>query len=268
MERLRQDPQKRAEEQARDTNRRSLARHQPASVSAADAMEVVGQHSQPEPMDVDVGIDGQDTPGPAGDVVLSPADLLRFKRREHFLSLNSNNFDTDLFTDNPLLEAGKEFHRELEKTSWSTCSHCTEKYICMAVRPRSGKCERCTRNPQLFAEENDLTPSVAPPCLSDLTPIEKLCISLICPVIGIYKKGHSAASRGHTISVIQDVNVLASTLPRLPANLPFIVIKGPNERIVDQNFRVRRQALIDALLYLKDHNEDYRSVTRAIFNQI
>jgi len=225
-------------------------------------MEVDGQQSEPERMDVDVNIDDQqDTPGPAGDVVLSPDDLLRFKRREHFLSLNSNNFDTDLFTDNPLLEAGKEFHRELEKTSWSTCSHCTEKYICMAVRPRSGKCERCTRNPQLFAKENDLTPSVAPPCLSDLTPIEKSCISLICPVIGIYKKGHSAASRGHTISVIQNVNELANTLPRLPANLPFIVIKGPNDRIVDQTFRVRRQALIDALVYLKAHNEDYRSVT-------
>ena len=111
-------------------------------------MEVDGQDSDPEPMDVDVNI--VDAPGPAGNMVLSPADLLKLKRKEHFMSLNSNWFDTDLFMDNTLVEASKEFHCELEKTSWSTCTHCTEKYICMAVRPRSSKCEQCTRNPQLF----------------------------------------------------------------------------------------------------------------------
>ena len=185
-------------------------------------------------------------------------EMLQSLRKEHFKSLDQNNFDTQLFKENPLLAAGKEMFKQLEETSWTTCTNCSETYICMTVGPRSGKCERCARNPALFSPANDLTPSPPPPCLSDLSPIEKSCISIICPVIGIYKKGHSTACKGHTISVIQDVNSLATTLPRLPGNLPFIIIKGPNERIQDQMFRVRRQTLIDALVYLKQHNEDYR----------
>ena len=225
-----------------------------------DAMEVDG-----EPLDGNEGTAADVPMEVDDDSEPTPADVLRDLRRDHFQHLDHNDFDTDLFSDNPLLNAGKEFYKELEQTGWSTCVHCSETYICMKVGPRSKKCVRCTRNPKLFAPENDLTPTPPPPCLSDLSPIEKSCISLICPVIGIYKKGHSTASTGHTISVIQDVNTLATTLPRLPANLPFIIIKGPNERIQDQSFRVRRQSLINALVYLKNNNEDYRRALYSIF---
>jgi hypothetical protein len=60
--------------------------------------------------------------------------------------------------------------------------------------------------------------------------------------------------------VIQDVNRFATELPRLPPDLPFIIIKGPNEKIEDQMFRVRRKSLLEALAYLKDNNEDYRHI--------
>ena len=194
------------------------------------------------------------------DALEEVTEQLKNLRRDHFHRMCNNNFDTDLFLQNPLLKAGRALHCELESTHWNTCINCNETYICMELAPRAQRCKRCMRNKNLFAPENDLTPLLAPPCLSDLTPIEKSCISLICPIIGIYKKGHSTASKGHTISVIQDVNQLATTLPRLPANLPFIIIKGPNEHITDQTFRVRRQSLINALLYLKANNEDYRHI--------
>ena len=191
---------------------------------------------------------------------MSESELMKSLRRDHFKLLDANNFDTDLFSNNPILEAGKKMFLKLEEINWKTCRNCKETYICIAIGPRSGKCERCARNPNLFSDENDLGPTPTPACLASLTPIEKSCISIICPVVAIYKKGHSTASKGHTISVIQDVNRLATELPRLPADLPFIIIKGPNERIEDQMFRVRRESLIQALIYLKANNEDYHHI--------
>ncbi|KAL8620113.1 hypothetical protein ACOMHN_066584 [Nucella lapillus] len=47
---------------------------------------------------------------------------------------------------------------------------------------------------------------------------------------------------------------------RVPDELPFIVLKDPSEKIEDRSFRVRKQKLLDALLYLKSHNEDYRHI--------
>jgi hypothetical protein len=59
---------------------------------------------------------------------------------------------------------------------------------------------------------------------------------------------------------MQDVNTLANELPRLPENLPYIVIKGPNERLTDQMFRVQKHHFVEALVYLKANNEDYHHI--------
>ncbi|KAL8571782.1 hypothetical protein ACOMHN_058146 [Nucella lapillus] len=72
--------------------------------------------------------------------------------------------------------------------------------------------------------------------------------------------GTGSASKGHTIAFFQDVETFASILPRVPDELPFIVLKDPSEKIEDRSFRVRKQKLLDALLYLKSRNEDYRHI--------
>jgi hypothetical protein len=106
----------------------------------------------------------------------------------------------------------------------------------------------------LFSDKNDLSPPEPPACLSRLSPIKKFAISLICPVISIYKRGISTAY--HTISIMQDVNELVNELPRLPKNLPYIIIKSPNEILTDQMFWVQLQKhhLMEALVYLKANN--------------
>ncbi|KAL8607825.1 hypothetical protein ACOMHN_005380 [Nucella lapillus] len=47
---------------------------------------------------------------------------------------------------------------------------------------------------------------------------------------------------------------------RVPDELPFIVLKDPSEKIEDRSFHLRKQKLLDALLYLKSHNEHYRHI--------
>ncbi|KAL8617749.1 hypothetical protein ACOMHN_054745 [Nucella lapillus] len=151
---------------------------------------------------------------------------------------------------------------ELEDLTTRVCENCSETYQCHTSDKDKGVCKPCHGKARraMFPPSNDLTPTPAPPCLSDLTQVEKSAISIICLSIAIHKKGTGSASKGHTITFFQDVETFASILPRVPDELPFIVLKDPSEKIEDRSFRVRKQKLLDALLYLKSHNEDYRHV--------
>ncbi|KAL8621092.1 hypothetical protein ACOMHN_048134 [Nucella lapillus] len=163
---------------------------------------------------------------------------------------------------NPIIPAGIKMFTELEDLTTRVCENCSETYQCHTSDKDKGVCKPCHGKARraMFAPSNDLTPTPAPPCLSDLTQVEKSAISIICPSIAIHKKGTGSASKGHTIAFFQDVETFASILPRVPDELPFIVLKDPSEKIEDRSFRVRKQKLLDALLYLKSHNEDYRHI--------
>ena len=58
----------------------------------------------------------------------------------------------------------------------------------------------------------------------------------------------------------QDIQDIADTLPRLPQDLPYVILKHPDERIIDKTFQVRRQYLIDALKFLIQNSEDYKYI--------
>lgn len=49
-------------------------------------------------------------------------------------------------------------------------------------------------------------------------------------------------------------------LPRVPADLPILILKDPKEKNDDRAFRVRKQKVVDALVYLKANNEDYQDI--------
>ena len=276
----RQDKVKRLTEKAKDAEAKKLARqHEVHLVKERDRVKKAkktarrsGEVRAAEKLKVqerklvmkdiaallkDIDLDGDILPVHPNQ---SELDQLKEIRKAHTLTIGQGNFHTDLFSANPLLGAGKKMFQELEKIAWDTCCVCLERYICVKVGPKSKKCQRCANNPCLFAAQNDLNPTVAPLCLSRLSPIEKSAISLICPIIAIYRKGISTASKGHTISVMQDVTTLARDLPRLPKDLPYFVIKGPNEKMTDQAFRVRRNFLIEALTWLHHNNPDYQHI--------
>ena len=186
-------------------------------------------------------------------------------RKDHHSKIAENNFDTNLFTDNPLImNCGRDMYIELEKTKWTNCIVCKENHICFPLDDQ-GKCEKCRGSgvrSKIFGPENDLDPGPAPECLTRLTPVEKSAISIICPSLTVVKCGSSSSkTRGHAISFYQNVQDLADTLPRLPKDLPYLILKHPDERIADKTFKVRRQYLIEALQFLVKHSEDYKYIT-------
>ena len=182
--------------------------------------------------------------------------------------LAEGNFEGPFFKRNPMIEkGGRKFFKALEAEDPQQCTVCEEKYLFIKLRPRTRQCDRCAiqkTGKKIFAKENNLTPSAAPECLKKLSQIEIMAISLICPIMAIYKKGSSLASRGHCLSLHQDVSELARTLPRVPDDIPIIVIKAPSQNNTEKEFHCNRKNMLEALQYLKANNEDYRQVAKEL----
>ena len=159
-----------------------------------------------------------------------------------------------------MMTAGKDFHFSLQQITWFDCDCCKERKLTQKPS-RHNTCPQCKGGQSLLSEENDMVPGKAPLVLTRLTPTKKSAISIICPCVTVYKNGlTSSSTKGNCISYFQDVNEMATTLPRLPSHLPIIAIKASHMSITNKDFRVNRQHLIDALMFLKENSDDYANI--------
>ena len=140
-----------------------------------------------------------------------------------------------------------------------------------------GRCNLCDKiDSKLFAESNCLpfwedengeTRTDVPDELKDLTIAEKLLIQLISPLVPLkhIKKGTFGLS-GHVCAFEQDVNSFATTLPNLPHGTTILkVTKEATAEIgckdsITKAFTVNKCKVIDALKWLKKHNDLYKGI--------
>ena len=115
-------------------------------------------------------------------------------REQRTADLRTGNFN--LLNDagpNPILEMGKEMYKELRNIQWGHCVICNERWPGLKVGPISNKCQRCANGkvvppiPHTFSAANNMDPRPQPECLKILNTVEAAAISLICPVVSIYK---------------------------------------------------------------------------------
>ena len=190
---------------------------------------------------------------------------LKAIRQERVKDLLNGTFSlTSEIQPNPIFEAGKEMCRELNDISWGECITCEERWPGMETGPRSQKCKRCANErlppgvPATFSRLNDMHPGVQPECLRILNTVEVAAISLICPMLCIYKlRGGGSGLRGHSVSFPQDVQQFVNRLPRRPEDLPYIVFKAPNQSIP---LTANRHHIYNALVFLKQSNPDYAKI--------
>ena len=113
-----------------------------------------------------------------------------------------------------------------------------------------------------FNHDNDMDPF---PCHKmdayasfphDLTQIEEMLISLVTPVMSVYRLRHNIKYRGHCVTIPQDVNEVASKLPLLPSQAPCIIVRRSNHNAPNEysHFRVRKNVIRRALYWLRDNN--------------
>ena len=131
---------------------------------------------------------------------------------------------------------------------------CLDKYIC-------SRCSRDKKTPKKFSAENVMKPSPVPPELQGLSQTEEMLIACALPVMRIYiKPGGQRGYSGHCINLPQNVEELASSLPRYPKDLSVIIVKVKGRDNTFKDCVVRSQKVHSALLWLIQNNPLYTDV--------
>ena len=157
------------------------------------------------------------------------------------------------------------FHNQQVQWKQSLCTTCHEMW---PSRYKTCKhmyeCKRCTcdkSTPKKYSQANNMNPGSVPECLQDLTQIEEMLIARASPIMYIYKKqGGQRGYKGHVLNLSQDVQSLLDKLPPNINNLPILVLRrsGTNDTYAD--FTVRRDKILNALIWLQKNNPFYKSI--------
>ena len=85
--------------------------------------------------------------------------------------------------------------------------------------------------------------------------------SAVIPIMSIYRLPHGQYGyKGHVINLPQDITTLATSLPRLPKELDILTVRKDSSDSTHCDFRVRKAAVLNTLLCLKQHNKYYRKI--------
>ena len=109
-----------------------------------------------------------------------------------------------------------------------------------------------------FWETDAGNPNSLPEILKNnpLSFVEEQLISLVCVNQYIYNRRTGViASKGHCIHFMQDISLVARVLPRLPAEVPIVIIQKRNwQGETTRDLRVRRSVVKIWLEFLKANN--------------
>ena len=154
------------------------------------------------------------------------------------------------------------------------CSACNECSLNLTVNQR-GICPRCAdkRSSSNYTEENVMIPiwiddegvkrRDVPVELECLTIAEKLLIQRVSPLIPIHHiKNGTLGIKGHVCSFMQNIDELASSLPKLPKEVKAIRMIRTHEGLdglpTTTTYVVNRRRVMNALHWLVRYHTDYK----------
>ena len=139
--------------------------------------------------------------------------------------------------------------------------------------PNGHECNDCIRSRnkngfgvRIMSCENDMDPGHDNILMHDLpvlTEIEEMFISRVHVVMQAYRlKGGRMGYKGNVLNIEQDVKKTLETLPLSPNQLPVIIVRMKNQQNEEgfKDFRVRRNAILQWLYFLKAKNHLYRDL--------
>jgi hypothetical protein len=161
----------------------------------------------------------------------------------------------------------KKFRNKVNKFKHSLCKTCNESFLSIVII--EGECQRChkEKKPKKFSKDNNMDPGEVPDELCDLTEIEEMLVARVFPVMSVYRlREGQHGYRGNVINFPQDVQEFASRLPRYPSLLDVLVIRHQSASNAEafKDFRVRRNKVTQALIWLKQNNRYYALVNALI----
>ena len=94
--------------------------------------------------------------------------------------------------------------------------------------------------------------------LEQLTMVEEMLISPILAIMSIYRlPGGAHISRGFCANFSQDLGPVLKELPRLPKDLPILILKKKDQNNLTKQFHVNRARVELILTYLCYNNPAY-----------
>ncbi|KAJ7936219.1 hypothetical protein B0H13DRAFT_1589694, partial [Mycena leptocephala] len=124
----------------------------------------------------------------------------------------------------------KNFDAEINAATISACGCCREEGFNIKLKASGDytRCHICRMNtvmivcsPSVIVPEN-----LIPGCLKNPTEMEKMLISRVKPVMQVrWTRGRQLCYKDHVINFIQDISVVAETLPRLPEDVDMVIIR-------------------------------------------
>lgn len=149
------------------------------------------------------------------------------------------------------------FEDIMTNLEWRTCPKCKEKFM----TKKSSKKKCCHTRPicRALSEENNMDPGPVPEPLQNLTSTEEQLISIIHPVLQLYRvKGHQLCYSGNIINFPQDVKTFAKKLPHNINEMTSMVkVRTSKDATNYKDFRVRAAKVKAALEWLRENNPYY-----------
>jgi hypothetical protein len=184
--------------------------------------------------------------------------ILKDRKAKYLKEFNSNKngplHDQDWFKEGFI-----KYHEEMAALKQLYCSNCTEMWP-----SKINYCIQCNVDSVKFSKENDMVPDLdnspleIKRHLENLTMIEGIVISPILSVMSVYKLPHVALiCRGFIANFAQDITELTKTLPRLPKNLPILILKKKDLTNNYKQFVVNRKRVETLLNWLCKNNPQY-----------
>ena len=100
-----------------------------------------------------------------------------------------------------------------------------------------------------------------PDKLKGLSQLEEMLIAHIYHLITVYTvKGGQQKGSKHVINFPQNLNRLATQLPRLPGEVPLVVRRSNGQDGRHYDFHVRRDKVQAALVWLRINNRWYHDI--------
>lgn len=189
-------------------------------------------------------------------------------------------FDKTAFRNAPyaeqkILDATFRFEYRMLNIHHSVCMSCLECRIEQTTTKTTSICSRCKKKIDrsayngdnlmlpIWTNDDGLTQYHIPMELQTLSVAEVLLIQRVSPLVPlVHIKNGTLGIKGHVCSYFQEVNEIATRLPRLPSEVravkmirSYIDKKGENQVRV---FMVNRNRVLRALYWLVKYHRDYK----------
>lgn len=200
----------------------------------------------------------------------------RAKKKGCSLNFNRGPFRKAPYSEQKALDPIFRFEYRMFRLEHSICSSCFETRIVMKTTARESICARCQRkvDRSTYNDDNAMLPAWidddgtyrynVPSELEGLSVAEVLLIQRVAPHVPlVHIKNGTLGIKGHVCSFLQDVNYVATRLPKLPSDVKVVKMvrsskgkDGSNDNV--KVFMVNRKRVMSALLWLVRYHRDYK----------